>query len=107
MKHFYKHIIEIETVYSVLDIMDFEEQERQELIVIIDTTIHHTVIDVILSELSEKDKKIFLSHYAEKNHDKLWKHVNEKIDKVEHKINKAVNLLLKELHEDVQEAKKI
>ncbi len=86
-KHFYSHIIEIETIYSLLNVMDLEENERHELIIIIDSTIHHTIIDTILSELSEKDKKIFLSYMQEEKHDDLWSLLKSKVDRVEHKIN--------------------
>lgn len=106
MKHFYSHIIEIESIYTILDVMDLDHEEKQELIVIIESTVHHTIIDTVLSELSEKDKKIFLQHLSKENHEDLWKHLKENIEKVEHKINRAVNILLQELHLDVQEAKK-
>ncbi len=106
MKYFYSHIIEIESIYTILDVMDLDHEEKQELIVIIESTVHHTIIDTVLSELSEKDKKIFLHHLSKENHEDLWKHLKENIEKVEHKINRAVNILLQELHLDVQEAKK-
>ncbi len=106
MKHFYSHIIEIESIYTILDVMDLDHEEKQELIVIIESTVHHTIIDTVLSELSEKDKKIFLEHLSKENHEDLWKHLKKNIEKVEHKINRAVNILLQELHLDVQEAKK-
>ncbi len=105
-KHFYSHIVEIETIYTILDVMDLEDHERKELIVIIDSTIHHTIVDTVLSELSEKDKKIFLSHMSEEKHDKLWNHLKSNVDKIEHKINKAVNSLMSELHLDIEEVRK-
>lgn len=106
MKHFYSHIIEVETIYTILDVMDLENHEKQELIVIVESTVHHTIMDTVLSELSEKDKKIFLQHVSKKDHYKVWNHLKENIENVEHKINRAVNLLLQELHIDVEEAKK-
>lgn len=106
MKHFYSHIIEIESIYTILDVMDLDHDEKHELIVIIESTVHHTIIDTVLSELSEKDKKTFLHHVSKKDHDKVWKHLKENVEQVEHKINRAVNILLQELHLDVEEAKK-
>lgn len=105
-KHFYSHIIEVETIYTLLDVVDLEKHEKQELILIIDATIHHTVLDTVLSELSEKDKKIFLSHMTKENHEELWNHLKANISQVEHKINHAVNNLMKDLHTDVEESKK-
>lgn len=105
MKHFYHHIIEIDTIYTILDVMDLEENERNELIILIDSTLHHTIIDTVLSELSEKDKKVFLKNLEENNHDTIWHHLKNSTEDIEHKINRSVNVLLEELHNDVQEAK--
>jgi hypothetical protein len=105
MKHFYHHIIEIETIYTVLDVMDLADHEKKELIILIDSTLHHTIIDTVLSELSEKDKKIFLKNLEENNHDTIWQHLQSSVEHIDQKINRSVNLLMEELHADVQEAK--
>lgn len=82
------------------------EEERVHLVSIIDSSLHHTILDAILSELSEEDKKKFLEHVASDDHDKIWKHLNEKVEDIEGKIKKIAESLKKDLHEDIRGVKK-
>lgn len=106
MKYFYTHLIEIESVITELDKMDLSKEEKLYLAKLLDDSLHHTILDAIFSELSEEDKRIFISHLTEGKHDKIWKFLNEKVDGVEEKIKKVAEDLKKELHEDLQEVKK-
>ena len=72
-----------------------------------DTQIHHTVMDIILSKLSPEDKQLFLEQLAKRPHDKqLMKFVSARVDGIEDEIRQAVRELKKELHADIEEAKK-
>ena len=104
-KHFYHHLITIDSIHAALDGLDLTVEERKELIDIAESGIHHLIVDTILTELSEEDKKIFLTHMADENHDALWKHIKGKIDKTEEKIQTAVDGLLADLHKDIAKAK--
>lgn len=104
-KHFYHHLITIDSIYGALDDLDLTVEERKELIDIAESGIHHLIVDTILTELSEEDKKIFLTNMADENHDELWKHIKGKIDKTEEKIQIAVDGLLVDLHKDIAKAK--
>ncbi len=104
-KHFYSNIINIQSIHAELKLLDIGENERHELIAIVETSIHHLVIDVVLSELSEKDKKEFLKHVVTEKHDDLWKLLNEKTANIKEKIRAAVDGLIKDLYEDIKETK--
>ncbi|MDA1316705.1 MAG: hypothetical protein O3B87_01620 [bacterium] len=104
-RHFYHHLITIDSIHAALDDLDLSVEERKELIDIAESGIHHLIIDTILTELSEEDKKIFLNHMADEAHDELWNHIKRKIDKTEEKIKMAVNCLLADLHKDIAKAK--
>lgn len=104
MKEFYSHIVEIDSLIIELDKMDLSPDEKMHLAKLIDSNIHHTVLDAVLSELSEEDKRIFLKHLHDGNHEKVWKHLNSKVDKIEEKIKKAAEELKVELHKDIKEA---
>ena len=106
-KYFYTHIIDTSTLSLELGDMDLTPKERMHLISLIDSNIHHEVLDLILSELNPMDKKTFLMHLASEDHDKVWKFLNEKVENIEEKIKKAADELKKELHKDIKEAKKI
>lgn len=79
-------------------------KERLHLISLIDSNIHHEILDLILSELNPSDKKTFLTHLASEDHDKIWKFLKEKIKDVEVKIKKTTEDIKKELRKDIGKA---
>ncbi|MBI2020363.1 hypothetical protein HYS94_02985 [Candidatus Daviesbacteria bacterium] len=104
-KQFYTHLVEIESIIVELDKMDLSEEEKMHLASLVDSSLHHTILDAILSELSEDDKKIFLRHVHEDDHQKIWQFLNEKTNNIEEKIKKAADDLKIELHKDIKRAK--
>ncbi|MEK7533930.1 MAG: hypothetical protein AAB600_01195 [Patescibacteria group bacterium] len=105
-KHFYSHLIETSILSLELGDMDLSKEERIHLGLLIDSNIHSVILDAILSELSEKDKRIFLAHLATNDHNKIWTHLKAKIENIEEKIKKAAESIKQELHRDVKEAKR-
>ncbi|MDD5147012.1 MAG: hypothetical protein PHV63_00475 [Candidatus Daviesbacteria bacterium] len=103
---FYSHLIEIESLIVELDQLDLSQEQKAHLIGLIDSSLHHTILDAVFSELSPQDKKIFINHLKEDDHIKIWKFLNEKVDSVEEKIKKTADDLKNELHKDLKEAKK-
>lgn len=105
-KHFYSHIVETATLSLTLGDMELSQDERLELLSLAHDNLHHTILDTVLSELSEDDKKLFLQHLAVDNHDKIWELLKSKIENIEEKIKKVAEDVKKELHQDIQDAKK-
>jgi len=105
-KHFYQHLIQIDPIYEELIKLDLEKYEQDELITIVHVQIHHVVVDTVLTELSEENKKIFLRHLHADAHDKIWEHINKYIEHADNKIILAVEKLLSELQKDINEARK-
>lgn len=105
MKPFYTHLIEIESITVELDKMDLTKEEKLHLAHLVDSTLHHTVLDAILSQLKDEDKRRFVNHLNEGSHDKIWQFLNERVDGVEDKIKKAAEDLKEQLHKDLKEAK--
>lgn len=104
-KHFYSHIVEIESIHIALKDLGLEENERTELITLAESSIHHVVLDTVLSELNNDDKKTFLAHIAEEKQEDIWKLLKEKINDVEDKIRTAAKKLIDELHQDIKTAR--
>ena len=104
-KHFYSHIVDTSTLSLELGGMDLAQEERVELISLIDANLHNVVLDAVLSELSEDDKKIFLKHLHLNDHDQIWKLLNSKTKNIEEKIRVAAEELKKELHKDIKAAR--
>ena len=105
MAKFYTHLIDIESVLIELDELDLSDREKHHLTDLLDANLHNTVLDAVLSELSEEDKKFFLKHLAEDDHNKIWEFLNDKVDNIEDKIKIAAEDLKKEIHKDISEAK--
>lgn len=85
--------------------MDLTEEQKVHLTSLIDSSLHHTILDAILSQLSPQDKRVFLQSLQEDDHSKIWKFLNEKVDNIEDKIKKVAEGLKNELHEDLKEVK--
>ena len=106
MKTFYSHLIEIESVNVELYKLDLSKEQALHLAGLIDSSLHHTILDTILSKLSSSDKRVFLNHLKEDDHDKIWQFLNEKVDKIEVEIKKAAKDLKDQLQKDLMEAKR-
>ena len=107
MAHFYSNIITIESLIVELDDMDLSEQEKIHLAKLIDSNLHHAILDAVMSELTEEDKKVFMEHLSQNDHSKIWEHLNNKVDNIEDKIKVTAEALKKDLHADIDEAKRL
>lgn len=105
-KHFYSHLVETDSLVIEINKLELEDHERAHLISLVDSNLHHAVLDAILSELTEADKRIFLTHLAHEDNEKIWEHLNSRVDKIEEKIKKAAEELKEELRGDIKEVKK-
>lgn len=105
-KQFYSKVTQIETLKVELEDLNLTQEEKAHLSRLIDASLHNTILDLILSELSEEDKRVFLDHLVTDDHTKIWQHLNKNIEGVEKKIRKAADELHKELKRDIHEVKK-
>lgn len=104
-KHFYHHLINIEPLVIELDSLTLSEKEKVHLASLVDSNLHHSVLDTVLSELGEDEKKIFLPLLQDDDHDKIWSYLNERVENMEDKIRKVANKLQEEYIKDVKETK--
>lgn len=104
-KYFYSQIIDTSTLTLELGDLELTPKERIHLLSLIDSNLHHEILDLVLSELNPQDKKTFLAHLASENHDEVWKLLNNKVNNIEEKIKKTADDLKKELHKDIDEIK--
>ncbi len=104
--HFYSHIVETSTISLALADMDLKQEERKHLIDLAQDNLHHAILDIVLSELSDKDKQKFLKLLAKDENDKIWEFLTTRVDHIEDKIKKTAEDLKKELHEDIEDSRK-
>lgn len=105
IKHFYSYHVETDSLIIDINSLEIEEHEKNHLISLAESQIHHGIINTIMNELSNQDKKLFLYHLNTKDHDKIWKFLHIKIDKIEEKIQAAANAIKTELHKDIKQTR--
>lgn len=104
-KYFYSDIVTIDTLVNEMADLKLTFDEVTELSAIAHEHLHETILDAILSELTERDKKIFLANLEYDTHDRVWKHLNAKVENVEGKIRQAAERLKQELRGDIARIK--
>ncbi len=104
---FYSHLVDIESVIVELDALELSPKEKAHLAQLVDSNLHHMILDTILSELSEEDKKSLVNSLREEDQEKIWELLHSRVDQVEDKIKAVVEEVKKEMHEDLKEAKRI
>jgi hypothetical protein len=103
--YFYEHIISPDDLYKELEVLDLTDSERNHIVMIVQSTMHHVIMDVILEKLHDDHKHIFLLHIAEDNHEKVWELLREHLHEPEGLILSAIETLKIELLQDIQEAR--
>lgn len=107
MKHFYTNIIEFQSLFIELEKLDLSAEEKLHLAKLADSTLHTSILEAILSQLTQPEKEIFIKHLKDDDHTKTWEFLNLKIENAEDKIKKVADDIKKQLHTDIEEAKEI
>jgi Mg/Co/Ni transporter MgtE len=104
-KHFYAHLTETTDIVLELGELDLSPEERIHLLSLVEANIHSAVINTVLSNLNEENKKIFLSNLISNDHPKTWKHLNKSTEDLENKIKETIDSIKKELLKDIRKAR--
>ena len=72
-KYFYAHIIDPEDLHRELDVLDITSHEKNHLTLILESSLHHQIIDLVLTELPDEHKKSFMLHLANDDNESTWK----------------------------------
>lgn len=106
MQYFYSHLIEIESIIVKMDELDLSDDQKKHLAYLLDSTIHQTVLDLILSKLPEEDRIVLMEKMKENSQDKkILEFLSEKVENIEDEIRGVVEKLKEELYEDIKQAK--
>lgn len=102
-KHFYSHLVDPEDIRNELKVLEISDDEAEDLHLVIESTIHHAVVDMIMKELPESHKHLFLAHIQDDNHDDVIALITEHISDHEKRIRDLVERLRGEYKSDIQE----
>ncbi|MBI4137514.1 hypothetical protein HY469_05635 [Candidatus Roizmanbacteria bacterium] len=105
-KLFYDHLIKIEEIMVVLDEYHIPDGDRDEILSVIDETIHHHVLDVIFTHLPEEHHQEFMGQLVLAPHSpKLLDYIQQKTNlDIEQEIHQTLNQFIKEVIQDMQNA---
>lgn len=103
-KYFYAHIIDPEDLHRELDVLDITSHEKNHLTLILESSLHHQIIDLVLTELPDEHKKSFMLHLANDDNESTWKVVEAGIDNPEAKIRECLESFKQEIAQDILEA---
>lgn len=98
--------MQVESLLDDLEILELSKEEKKHLLEIAHAHLHQTIIDAILSELADKEKKIFLANLHYESDEKIWEHLNKRVEKIEDKIKKAAEETKVELRKDIGDVRK-
>lgn len=104
-KHFYSHLITVETVHLELSNLEMSDEERRHLADLAEANLHHTILDAVLSELDPEDKKEFLKRLHLDDHSEIWVFLAGKTKDFEKIVKEKGEELVKKLHKDIKYAK--
>jgi hypothetical protein len=101
--YFYAHIIDNDDIHHQLDILDITDKEKNHLLLIVESSMHHIIVDVLLTEMiKDHHKELFLKHLVDDNHKEIWKVLKSSINSPEEKIIKAVEEMKNDLLTDIR-----
>jgi hypothetical protein len=104
-KHFYSDMIGIQDIYVSLEELQLSSDEKQHLTTLLEANIHATVVNTVLPQLPEEEKKTFLKNLLANDHEKTWQHLNQYSQDIEAKISQSLSKLKAEILEDINQAK--
>lgn len=90
MKIFYDHLINISDIITEIDHLEITTNEKEDLANLVDATIHHQVMTVILNHLPEVHHQEFLERFQAKPHDPtLLDYLKARVENIEDKLAAA------------------
>ena len=102
-KLFYSHLVTIDSLVTQLDQLEVTQDEKAHLIEIAASSIHYSILDTALSNLSGEDKKTFMMHINSNDHGEAWKFLKKKATGIDKKIKQKAEDLKKEFKKDIKE----
>ena len=100
-KNFYTHLVPIDKLIIKLDKLNLSSDEKIHLVTIVNSSVHAVVIDIILCEINDEDKKVFLKFSQDDEHELIWEFLHKRIENIEEKISSFAEKILKDFEEDI------
>lgn len=100
---FYDHLINIHELHIEFDRLNVQIKDRNDLMKLADSAVHHEVFDLVMVEIPASHKSYFLELFStDPAHPKLLAFVTEKIPDFEAKAQERINRVKEELLAEVR-----
>lgn len=100
---FYDHLINIHELHLEFDRLNIPVKDRNELMEMADSTVHHEVFDLVMVEIPSEHKTYFLELFStDPGHPELFTFVSGKIPDFETKVKDRINMVKDELINEVR-----
>jgi len=88
--------------------MDLSDDEKLQLAGLVDSSLHQAILDEVLSNLSDSDKRQFLVYlHTNADEDKILEFLGSRIEGIEERIKKVSDQLVQKIHQDIEESKRV
>lgn len=98
---FYDHLIEPERIEAHLSRIDAQPHERDHVVAVVRSTIHHDIMDAVLGRLPDDYKDSLLDHVALDKHDEALALLAQHIHDLEVLVRHIADVHIAQLEEDV------
>lgn len=106
MTYFYSHLIQVDDLVVALEELDLDTHHKHHLSTLADSTIHQSILELILNKLSPTEKVEFVKMINDNPNDpKLILYLKERVEGIEDEIKDTVEKIKQDLHQDIQEVK--
>lgn len=90
MRIFYDHYVNIGEIITEIERLEIDTAEKEELARLVDETVHHEMVHVILMHLPEEHHEEFLERFHAKPHDPaLLDYLKARVEGIEGKLKDA------------------
>jgi len=104
MTIFYEQFLTLQNLQTQLDSKNLADQEKDRLIQIVISSLHHKVITLILSKLPLHSHQIFLLLIkTEPQNPKLWEWLEERVDGIKERIAEKIKMVEQEFIEELKD----
>jgi hypothetical protein len=104
MKIFYDNLVNLHDLHLKFDKMDVPVEERAELIELADSAVHHEIFDLIMIEVPDEHRTIFLESFGNDPSDEsILVFLKLRVPGIEDKIKERAEAVKRSLIEDFGE----
>ncbi|MFH1749996.1 MAG: hypothetical protein ABH837_03870 [bacterium] len=102
-KTFFSHLLDTDQLIMMVERLLEIEEEKLEILDMIDSTLHHRVIDKVLDELDDRHHELFMTEYSrDPGNEELLYFLKKHIPDIEDKIQLESKATQSSLFEDIK-----